>query len=115
MKINVKIIDTNYSVNKYGKGVLENAIDEYIKNGNKLVSCNSNSTDLKDVIGTVEHIDRTDNGKVFADIELLDTPSGKIYQEILNNSALNFGVSGYGDKNEDGIITNFKINSINVI
>ena len=115
MKINVKLFDPNYSVNKYGKGVLENAIDEYIKNGNKFVSCNSNSTDLKDIIGTVEHIDRTDNGKVFADIELLDTPMGKIYQEALNNSMINFGVSGYGDKNEDGIITNFKINSINVI
>ena len=115
MKINVKLFDTNYSVNKYGAGVLENAIDEYVKNGNKLVSCNSNSTDLKDVIGTVEHIDRTDNGKVFADIELLDTPQGKIYQEALNYDMIKFGVSGYGDKNEDGIITNFKINSINVI
>ena len=115
MKINVKLFDPNYSVNKYGEGVLENAIDEYIKNGNKFVSCNSNSTDLKDIIGTVKHIDRTDNGKVFADIELLDTPMGKIYQEALNHNMINFGVSGYGDKNEDGVITNFKINGINAI
>jgi len=115
MKINTKIIDTNYTVNKYGEGVLENAIDEYIKNGNKFVSCNSNSTDLKDIIGTVEHIDRTDNGKVFADIELLDTPIGKIYQEALNYDMIKFGVSGYAEKNEDGVITKFKINSINAI
>ena len=115
MKINVKLFDPNYSVNKYGVGVLENAIDEYIKNGNKFVSCNSNSTDLKDVIGTVEHIDRTDNGKVFANIKLLDTPMGKIYQEALNNSMIEFGVSGYGDKNEDGVITNFEIKSIDAI
>jgi len=115
MKINVKLFDPNYSVNKYGEGVLENAINEYIKNGNKFVSCNSDSTDLKDIIGTVEHIDRTDNGKVFADIELLDTPQGKIYQEALNYGMINFGVSGYGNKNEDGVITDFEIKSINAI
>ena len=115
MKINVKLFDPNYSVNKYGEGVLENAINEYIKNGNKFVSCNSDSTDLKDIIGTVEHIDRTDNGKVFADIELLDTPQGKIYKEMLNYNMIKFGVSGYGDKNDDGVITNFEIKSINAI
>lgn len=115
MKINVKVFDPNYSVNKYGVGVLENAIDEYIKNGNKFVSCNSDSTDLKDIIGTVEHIDRTDNGKVFADIELLDTPMGKIYKEALNNDMIKFGVSGYADKDENGVITDFKIKSIDAI
>ena len=47
MKINVKLFDTNWSLNKYGAGVLENAIDEYVKNGNKFISCNSKSTTLK--------------------------------------------------------------------
>ena len=31
MKINVKLFDINCSLNKYGAGVLENAIDEYVK------------------------------------------------------------------------------------
>ena len=115
MKINVKIFDSNYTVNKYKEGVLENAIDEYIKNGNKFVSCNSNSTDLKDIIGTVEHIDRTNNGKVFADIELLDTPMGKIYKEALNHDMIKFGISGYADKDENGVITDFKIKNIDAI
>ena len=87
----------------------------FSKNGNKFVSCNSDSTDLKDIIGTIEHIDRTDNGKVFADIELLDTPMGKIYKEALNYDMIKFGVSGYTDKDENGVITDFKIKSINVI
>ena len=47
MKINVKLFDINCSLNKYGAGVLENAIDEYVKNGNKFISCNSKSTTLK--------------------------------------------------------------------
>lgn len=47
MKINIKLFDINCSLNKYGAGVLENAIDEYVKNSNKFVSCNSNSTTLK--------------------------------------------------------------------
>ena len=115
MNINVKIFDPNYNVNKYSVGVLENAIDEYVKNSNKFVSCNSDSTDLKDIIGTVEHIDRTDNGKVFADIELLDTPQGKIYQEALNHNMIKFGISGYADKDENGVITDFKIKSIDAI
>ena len=115
MKINVKLFDINCSLNKYGAGVLENAIDEYVKNSNKFVSCNSNSTDLKDIVGNVEHIDITDNGKIFADIELLDTPQGKICQEILNENMINFSISGYGDKDENGVITDFKIKSIDLI
>lgn len=31
MKINVKLFAINCRLNKYGAGVLENAIDEYVK------------------------------------------------------------------------------------
>lgn len=115
MQITTKLIDINNTKYQYADGVLDEAINEYMKQEYKLVYSEFNSTDLINVIGKVENISKNDVGEIWANIELLDTPKGKKYQEIINQTFINFGISGYGYINENGIIENFDIKSISSI
>lgn len=115
MKITTKLLDTNNTKYQYAEGVLDEAINEYMKREYKLVSSKVGSAELNYVIGKVENIEKNDTGEILANIELLDTPEGKEYQEIINQTPINFGISGYGDINKNGVIENFDIKDISVI
>lgn len=115
MKITTKLIDTNNTKYQYAEGVLDEAINEYMKREYKFVSSKTGSTDLINVIGKVENISKNDVGEIWANIELIDTPEGKTYQEIIKQTSVNFGISGYGNINNDGVIENFDIKSISVV
>ena len=115
MKITTKLLDTNDTKYKYAEGVLEKAINEYMKQEYKLVSSKVGSTELNYVIGKVESIEKNDSGEIVANIELLDTLEGRMYQELIKQQPINFGISGYGNINDDGIIENFDIKSISVV
>lgn len=115
MKITTKLLDTNDTKYQYAEGVLDEAINEYMKREYKLVSSEVGSTELNHVIGKVESIEKNDTGEIFANIELLDTFEGRIYQELIKQQSINFGISGYGCPNKDGVIENFDIKDISVI
>lgn len=115
MKITTKLLDTNNIKYQYAEGVLDKAINEYMKREYKFVSSKVGSTELNYVIGKVENIEKNDTGEILANIELLDTTEGKEYQEIINQTPINFGISGYGDINKNGVIENFDIKDISVI
>lgn len=115
MKITTKLLDTNNTKYQYAEGVLDEAINEYMKREYKLVSSKVGSAELNYVIGKVENIEKNDTGEILANIELLDTPEGKEYQEIINQTPINFGIYGYGDINKNGVIENFDIKDISVI
>lgn len=115
MQITTKLLDTNDTKYQYAEGVLDEAINEYMKREYKIVSSEVGSTDLIHVIGKVENISKNDAGEIWANIELIDTPEGKTYQEIIKQTSINFGISGYGDINDDGVVENFDIKSISVI
>lgn len=115
MQITTKLLDTNSAKYQYAEGVLDEAINEYMKREYKLVSSKVGSTELNSVIGKVENIEKNDSGEIFADIELLDTFKGRIYQELIKQQPINFGISGYGNINDDGVIENFNIKDISVI
>jgi len=115
MQITTKLLDTNDTKYQYAEGVLDEAINEYMKREYKLVSSKIGSTELNSVIGKVENIDKKDSGEIFADIELLDTFEGRIYQGLIKQQPINFGISGYANINDDGVIENFDIKSISVI
>lgn len=115
MQITTKLLDTNDTKYQYAEGVLDEAINEYMKREYKLVSSEVGSTDLVHVIGKVENISKNDAGEIWANIELIDTPEGKTYQEIIKQTSINFGISGYGNINDDGVVENFDIKSISVI
>ena len=115
MQISTKLLDTNNTKYHYGVGVLDETIKEYMKRDYKLVYSEVGSTDLVYAIGKVESIEKNDIGEIWANIELLDTPKGKEYQEIIKQTSINFGISGYGNINEDGIVENFDIKSISSI
>jgi len=115
MQITTKLLDTNDTKYQYAEGVLDEAINEYMKREYKLVSSKVGSTELNYIIGKVESIEKNDAGEILANIELLDTLEGKMYQEIIKQQPINFGISGYGNINDDGIIENFDIKDISVI
>ena len=115
MQITTKLLDTNDTKYQYAEGVLDEAINEYMKREYKLVSSKVGSTELNYVIGKVESIEKNDAGEIFANIELLDTLEGRMYQELIKQQPINFGISGYGCPNENGVIENFDIKSISVI
>lgn len=115
MQITTKLLDTNDTKYQYAEGVLDEAINEYIKREYKLVSSKVGSTELNYIIGKVKSIEKNDAGEILANIELLDTLEGKMYQELIKQQPINFGISGYGNINDDGIIENFDIKDISVI
>ncbi|MBQ3414861.1 MAG: hypothetical protein IJH39_05845 [Clostridia bacterium] len=115
MKITTKLLDTNNTKYQYAEGVLDEAINEYMKREYKFVSNKVGSTELNYVIGKVENIEKTDTGEILANIELLDTFEGRIYQELIKQQPINFGISGYGNINDDGVIENLNIKDISVI
>lgn len=116
MRITTKLIDTNNTVYKYADDVLENAINKFMGQEYKFVSCQVGSTELNYVIGQVENIDKKDSGEIFADIELLDSFEGRIYKELIKQGEnINFAISGYGDKDENGIINKFEITGVSVV
>lgn len=115
MKITTKLIDPNNTKYQYAEGVLDESINEYMKREYKFVSNKVGSTELNYVIGQVENIEKKDSGEIFADIELLDTFEGRIYQELIKQQPINFGISGYGNINNDSVIENFTIKDISVI
>ena len=115
MKITTKLLDTNDTKYQYAEGVLEEAINEYMKREYKPVSIEIVSTDLIHVIRKVENIKKNDIGEIWANIELIDTPERKTYQEIIKQTSINFGISGYGNINDDGVVENFDIKSISIV
>lgn len=116
MRITTKLIDTNNAVYNYADGVLENAINKFMEQEYKHVSCQVDSIGLNCVVGQVENIDKKDSGEIFADIELLDTFEGRIYKELIKQGGnINFAISGYGDKDENGIINKFEITGVSVV
>ena len=115
MKITTKLLDTNNTKYQYAEGVLDEAINEYMKREYKFVSNKVGSTELNYVIDKVENIEKTDTGEILANIELLDTFEGRIYQELIKQQPINFGISGYGNINDDGVIENLNIKDISVI
>ena len=115
MQITTKLLDTNDTKYQYAEGVLDEAINEYMKQEYKFVSSEVGSTDLIHVIGKVENISKNDEGEIWANIELIDTLEGRIYQELIKQQPINFGISGYCNINDDDIIENFNIKSISVV
>ena len=116
MRITTKLIDPNNTKYQYANGVLENAINNFMEREYKFVSNKVGSTELNYVIGQVENIEKKDSGEIFADIELLDTFEGRIYKELIKQgNNINFGISGRGNINDDGVIENFNIKDISVI
>jgi len=115
MQIITKLLDTNDTKYQYAEGVLDEAINNYMKREYKLVSSKVGSTELNYVIGKVESIEKNDAGEILSNIELLDTLEGRMYQELIKQQPINFGISGYGNINDDGVIENFDIKGISVI
>ena len=91
MKIEAKLFDLN-SVNrgyKYNHDVI-NELKRYVKDTNGTVYSVSDETmldfhhpNLEDVVGKVESVKVVDSC-AWGQIELFDTPKGKIWQDIIN-------------------------------
>lgn len=114
------------SGNKYPKTVVDKALKEYckqIKEGKALGYTIDHETNVEfqHVMGEASHkitkVEMKDDGRVFAEVELLDTPQGKIDQEIVKKFAnedipMKMGVVGVGDLNGYKEVLNFDIKSI---
>jgi len=116
MRITTKLINNDNTKYQYADGVLENAINKFMTQESKLVSSKVGSIELNYVIGEIENIEKKDSGEIFADIELLDTFEGRVYKELIEQGAnINFTISGYGDRDENGIVNKFEIIGVSVI
>lgn len=120
MKLTAKIFDSKYKHKNhyvYDSDVLKNAVKEFNDSPNKYVLRENknyvNQINLIDVIGIVNNIYYT-NGEIHANIEILDTPEGKIYQELIKNNSVRFSPAGFGEIT-DNKVTNYTIRSIDAI
>ena len=90
MKIKAKLFDLNASNNGYqfAADVFEQ-FSQYMKNSDRIVY-GENATgeithpELANAVGVINSIEWADSC-AYGDIELLDTPQGKIYQTMLNS------------------------------
>jgi len=118
--------ETLPSGNKYPKKVVEKAIKEYkkvIEEGRALGYTITSETNIESqrVIGEVSHkitkVEMKEDGKIFAEAELLNTPQGRVDQEIVKHFMdkdipMKMGVYGIGDLNGDKEVLKFEIKSI---
>lgn len=116
------------SGNKYPKKVVEKAIKEYkkvIEEGRALGYTINPDTNIEfqRVMGEASHkitkVEIKEDGKVFAEAELLNTPQGRVDQEIVKqfidkDIPMKMGIYGFGDLNGYKEILNFEIKSIDL-
>lgn len=53
-------------------------------------------------------------GKLLATIETIDTPQGRLLQELIGKDMIDFKTSGIGEVTPSGIVENFEITSLTV-
>jgi len=80
----------------YSTTVLKSLVDDFNKNKAPMLStmndCNINNKNIHDISHIVNQIFIDDDGKMSADISVLDSPNGKILFELLNTDST-FGVA----------------------
>lgn len=69
--------------------------------------------DLRNASHMLKSIALNDKGEVWADIETLPTPNGKIVDKCIDNFAAT--VDGYGEVEENGEVKKFEIIAVNLI
>lgn len=81
----------NHNGRIYNSDMMENAINKWKKDGNKLVELDPDygqldhfsESHIENTVGSVKDI-WIENGNVFGKVQLLDTPRGKIAKEMIN-------------------------------
>lgn len=120
MKIKCKLFENNISQSgrKFDPESLEKAIDGYLTNTDshmRLVELGKKNSmedltlKLTNVCGKVVSLDHKD-GNVDVDVEILETPNGKIVQDFLSaGNGIKAYPTGYGKVNEDGVVEDFTL------
>lgn len=120
MKIKCKLFENNISQSgrKFDPESLKKAIDGYLTNTDnhmRLVELGKKngmedlSLKLTNVCGKVVSLDHKD-GCVNTEIEILETPNGKIVQDFLSaGNTVKAYPAGYGKVNEDGVVEEFTL------
>lgn len=125
MRIKAKIIADvpNGNGRIYPKDVLISAFKDYeqkIKDGKALgtisPSSNPGVINLIDVSHMVTSYCTTSDG-IMLDMKILDTPAGRILQQLMKQPerSAEFVINGFGDEDAEGNLTNVKIVSVNLI
>lgn len=86
-----KLNHPNHNGRIYNSDMMENAINKWKKDGNKMVELapdygqldHFSESHIKNIVGSVKDI-WIENGNVFGKVQLLDTPRGKIAKEMIN-------------------------------
>ena len=105
----VKIFSPIDSKYKYGKGVIEEALKKALANNTCKYAHLAPDVDfpspkMSDIAAEIENIESDDEGNIWADVSLMDTPKGKIAKEMLDSTNARFSVYGYGRAKGDTII-----------
>ena len=105
----VKLYNSTNSVNKYGEGVIENAIEQFMaqpRYASFEVDKEQPHLSLMDAAAQVEKMEMDENGDIWGELRTLSTPNGKALEELLNvrPNTIDYGIYGTGRKAGDTII-----------
>ncbi len=101
----VKLYDKNVPYTfKYGDGVIEGALEKLRQTEDKGLLVHAG--DLNNVVGTANKVELDNEGNLWGDIQLLDTPQGKLIKELLDfdKDFISFQVYGLGRMINEEII-----------
>ncbi len=92
------------------------------------VSGKPRSTLLVDQAGIVIDVNRDEDGAMVVEVELLDTPAGKVLKEQVRSgvaqgpfrtapkkTGLGMGINGTGSPDEDGVIRDIQLQSLDIV
>lgn len=71
--------------------------------------------DLNEVSHMVRNLRIDEDGYLLGDVEVLQTDKGDILGQLLDEVQIDFRVSGTGDVDENGVVSNFKFLSIDAV